>query len=221
MLDYRGEGRSDPGRCPRRSRSANFTAVSEPNCRKGPRFTTRVFKVSAPTLEEAGLVAEGTRPPSERRSRERGRQASASADGPNGSKRREAPLGAMTPPDAVTVQTLEAILAAFNRNDLDAIMGYFSEVCTFDFPRGPHPWGNRYVGKSNVRAGLARRFEGLPDVHYGEDRHWVAGHRGVSEWLLTGTTPQGEKVRVQGCDLWEFEGGKVVRKDSYWKIVEK
>ncbi|HEV2519328.1 MAG TPA: nuclear transport factor 2 family protein [Thermoplasmata archaeon] len=127
----------------------------------------------------------------------------------------------MTPPDAVTVQTLEAILAVFNRHDLDAIMGYFSEDCTFDFPRGPDPWGNRYVGKANVRAGLARRFEGLPDVHYGEDRHWVAGDRGVSEWLLTGTTPQGEKVRVQGCDLWEFEGGKVARKDSYWKIVEK
>lgn len=120
-----------------------------------------------------------------------------------------------------TVETLREILEAFNRHDLDAIMGYFAEDCTFDFPRGPAPWGERFVGKEKVRAGLARRFEGLPDVHYGEDRHWVAGDRGVSEWLLTGTTRGGEKVRVQGCDLWEFRGPAVVRKDSYWKIVEK
>jgi ketosteroid isomerase-like protein len=121
---------------------------------------------------------------------------------------------------AVTVETLKEILEAFNRHDLDAIMGYFEEDCTFDFPRGSQPWGERYVGKSEVRRGLARRFEGIPDVHYGEDRHWVTGDRGVSEWLLTGTTRAGDKVRVRGCDLWEFRGEKVVYKDSYWKIVE-
>ncbi|HEV2166129.1 MAG TPA: nuclear transport factor 2 family protein [Thermoplasmata archaeon] len=120
-----------------------------------------------------------------------------------------------------TIETLKEILEAFNRHDLDAIMDYFSDTCTFDFPRGPEPWGERFVGKTAVRAGLARRFQGLPDVHYGEDRHWVAGARGVSEWLLTGTTRGGVKVRVRGCDLWEFEGGKVVYKDSYWKIVEE
>lgn len=119
------------------------------------------------------------------------------------------------------VETLRQILDAFNRHDLDAIMGFFAEDCTFDFPRGPDPWGERYVGKANVRNGLARRFAGLPDVHYGEDRHWVSGSRGVSEWLLTGTTPAGLKVRVRGCDLWEFRDGKVVYKDSYWKIVER
>lgn len=119
-----------------------------------------------------------------------------------------------------TTETLKEILEAFNRHDLDAIMSYFAEDCTFDFPRGPDPWGERFVGKARVRAGLARRFEGLPDVHYGEDRHWMAGDRGVSEWLLTGTTRAAEKIRVRGCDLWEFRDGKIVYKDSYWKIVE-
>jgi ketosteroid isomerase-like protein len=42
----------------------------------------------------------------------------------------------------------------------------------------------------------------------------------VSEWLLTGTAPDGRSIRVRGCDLWEFREGKVIRKDSYWKIVE-
>jgi steroid delta-isomerase-like uncharacterized protein len=122
----------------------------------------------------------------------------------------------------VTTETLKEILEAFNRHDLDAIMEYFSEDCSFDFPRGPEPWGQRFVGKAQVREALAGRFKGIPDVHYGDDRHWVSadGSRGVSEWRLTGTTVAGVSVNVRGCDLWEFHQGKVIRKDSYWKIVE-
>ena len=48
----------------------------------------------------------------------------------------------------------------------------------------------------------------------------VCGDRGCSEWTLTGTTSTGVKVEVRGCDLFEFRGDKIVRKDSYWKIVE-
>lgn len=120
-----------------------------------------------------------------------------------------------------TTETLEAFLAAFNAHDLDAIMAFFAEDCVFDMPRGPDPWGRRYVGKAAVREGLGTRFAGIPDVHYGEDRHWVAGDQGVSTWLLTGTTTAGIPVRVRGVDLLEFREGRIVRKDSYWKIVER
>jgi ketosteroid isomerase-like protein len=121
----------------------------------------------------------------------------------------------------VTVATLKAIADAFNAHDLDAIMEFFADDCVLDMPRGPDPWGRRFEGKAEVREGLASRFKGLPDVHYAEDRHWVSGNFGVSEWLLTGTTPEGVRIRVRGCDHWEFRDGSVVRKDSYWKIVEK
>lgn len=123
----------------------------------------------------------------------------------------------------ITTATLKAVLDAFNRHDLDAIMEYFSDDCTFDFPRGPEPYGQRFVGKAQVREGLASRFKGIPDVHYGEDSHWISsdGTRGVSEWLLTGTTTAGIKLKVRGCDHWEFGNGKIKRKDSYWKIVEQ
>ena len=123
--------------------------------------------------------------------------------------------------ETATVEALEEILEAFNRHDLDAIMEFFSDNCSFDFPRGPEPWGQRFIGKERVREALAGRFKGIPDVHYGDDRHWVAGDRGVSEWTLTGTTTSGVSLKVRGCDLWEFRDGKVVRKDSYWKIVER
>ncbi|MGA9190670.1 MAG: nuclear transport factor 2 family protein [Anaerolineales bacterium] len=121
---------------------------------------------------------------------------------------------------SVTPQLLKGFLEAFNRHDLDSIMGYFSDDCILYMPRGKAPHGNEFRGKDAVRAGLATRFAGVPDVHYGDDVHWAMGDFGVSEWTLTGTRPNGERIEVRGADLLEFEDGKIVRKDSYWKILD-
>src|SRR5687767_13665107 len=118
-------------------------------------------------------------------------------------------------PGQVTIDLLKGFLDAFNRHDLDSIMDHFADDCFLDTPRG-----DRYVGKTEVRAGLAKRFEGIPDVHYGDDRHWVCGDMGVSEWTLTGTSTAGQHIEVRGVDLLEFTQGKVIRKDSFWKILE-
>lgn len=125
----------------------------------------------------------------------------------------------LSPTSAVTVETLKALLGAFNRHDLDAVMSYFTEDAVLEMPRGSSPWGSRASGQEDVRRLLAMRFEGIPDVHYAQDRHFVCGDRGVSEWTLTGTA-KGKPIEVRGCDLFEFSGGKISRKDSYWKIVE-
>lgn len=121
---------------------------------------------------------------------------------------------------AQVAQTLlKDFLDAFNRHDLDAIMSFFADDCVFYMPRGAKPRGDRFVGKDEVRAGLAKRFEGIPDVHYGEDRHWAGENFGVSEWTLTGTSASGQRIEVRGVDLLEFANGKITRKDSFWKIV--
>ncbi len=122
--------------------------------------------------------------------------------------------------NTVTYETLKGFLEAFNRHDLDAIMDYFADDCVFYMPRGAAPRGDRYAGKDQVRAGLAARFAGIPDVHYGEDQHWVCDNFGVSEWTLTGTSTAGKHIEVRGVDLLEFSNCKVTRKDSFWKIVE-
>ena len=117
--------------------------------------------------------------------------------------------------------TLQQVLDAFNRHDLDAIMACFADDCVLETPRGPDPWGTRFAGRDEVRRGLAARFEGIPDVHYSGDDHFVSGDRGLSEWTLTGTTVDGERIEVRGCDLWTFDAdGKVARKDSFWKLRE-
>jgi ketosteroid isomerase-like protein len=118
--------------------------------------------------------------------------------------------------------TLMELCAAFNAHDLDRIMACFADDCVLEMPRGSEPWGSRFEGKPGVRAALATRFEGLPDVHYRDAEHFVdaAADTGVSKWTLTGTTRQGVRLEVRGCDFYTFRDGKVIRKDSYWKIVE-
>ena len=118
--------------------------------------------------------------------------------------------------------TLVELCDAFNAHDLDRIMMFFAEDCVLEMPRGDKPWGSRAEGKQAVRAALAGRFEGLPDVHYGDGEHFVdaAAKTGMSKWTLTGTARDGRRIEVRGCDFYTFRDGKVARKDSYWKIVE-
>lgn len=122
--------------------------------------------------------------------------------------------------DNVTQATLRSFLEAFNRHDLDAIMDFFADDCVLYLPRGSTPRGAYFEGKAEVRRGLATRFAGLPDVHYGDDRHWICGDLGVSEWTVTGTPLSGKRIEARGVDLLEFRQGKIIRKDSFWKIVE-
>lgn len=114
---------------------------------------------------------------------------------------------------------LDGLAHGFNAHDIDAIMSFFDDDCSLDLPRGPDPHGIRYVGRDEVRRGLMTRFETTPDVHYGQIENFAVGNTGISKWLLTGTTLAGESIRVHGCDFYTFRNGKVIRKDSYWKIV--
>jgi ketosteroid isomerase-like protein len=116
---------------------------------------------------------------------------------------------------------LDELCDAFNAHDLDKIMSLFADDCILEMPRGDMPWGARFEGKEAVRKGLASRFEGLPDVHYGDATHFVdeAASTGISKWTLTGTAKDGARLKVWGCDFYTFRNGQVTRKDSYWKIV--
>ena len=120
--------------------------------------------------------------------------------------------------DGDAMQMLKAIAKAFDEHDLDGIMGHFAADAVFQAPRGPDPWGQRFVGLEPIRAAFAARFAGIPDIRYQQDEHFVDGDRGASEWTLSGTTTEGQRIETRGCDLWILRDGKVLKKDSFWKI---
>ena len=74
-------------------------------------------------------------------------------------------------------------------------------MTVLEMARGSQPWGSRLEGKENVRKALAGRFEELPDVHYGNEQHFIdnSANTGISKWTLTGTRRDGQRIEVWGC----------------------
>ena len=112
---------------------------------------------------------------------------------------------------------LVAHIAAWSRHDLDAIMEMMTMECVYESSGGEDPWGRRYTGAAQVREAYADLLELLPDIRFQNARHFVAGDRGVSEWTMLATRPDGTRIDSHGCDLFEFRDGKIHRRDSYRK----
>jgi len=118
----------------------------------------------------------------------------------------------------VTTKDLDAFFTiGWNRHDVDALMTFMADECVFETASGPEICGSRHAGRARVRLAFARVFEVFPDARFGQARHFVAGDRGVSEWLFTGTTAEGRTVEVNGCDVFTFREGKIAVKSSFFK----
>ncbi|RZF26501.1 nuclear transport factor 2 family protein [Paraburkholderia sp. UYCP14C] len=118
---------------------------------------------------------------------------------------------------AVTADTLAAFSDAFNNHDAAALMGFMTHDCVFDAAGGPEVYGTRFVGREAVRAAFEAVFRSFPDAHWGAGRHYVAGDRGVSEWVFTGTHAEGWRIEAEGCDLFEFRDGLIAVKRAFRK----
>ena len=133
--------------------------------------------------------------------------------------------GAAAQPDPTvggpTIALMKEINEAFNSRDVDRIMRFFADDCTFYMARGPEPCGRRVHGKAAVRGVLADRFKVIPDMRWDHVDHFIAENRAVTVWMVTGRGADGEILDYQGCDLYEFRGDKILNKNTFWKIVER
>lgn len=117
----------------------------------------------------------------------------------------------------VTPETLGAYFDAFNRHDIDALLSFMTEDCVFETAVGPEEYGVRHTGHGTVGAAFAQVWAAMPDAHWEQKNHLVAGDRGVSEWTFTGTRSDGKRMEAQGCDLFTFRDGKIAVKQAFRK----
>ena len=115
------------------------------------------------------------------------------------------------------IDLLDRFADAWNRHDLDALMSMMTDDCVFEASAGPDRNGQRSEGKDAVRAAYAAVFAAFPDAQWSNPRHFVAGHRAVSEWTFTGTQRDGTRVEVNGCDVFTLRDGRIAVKNSYRK----
>ncbi len=117
----------------------------------------------------------------------------------------------------ITISLMQKFAEAFNAHDVNAILSFMSEDCIFLASAGPDAVGEKFTGKEAVKKAFEDVFNTYHDAHWGNLTHFLAGNRGVTEWLFTGTKADGSKVEVTGCDICTFRDGKIILKNSYRK----
>jgi steroid delta-isomerase-like uncharacterized protein len=117
----------------------------------------------------------------------------------------------------MTSKQLDAFFDGWNRHDVDALMRFMADDCVFETSAGAEACGTRHTGRERVRAAFDGVFAVYPDARFAHTRHFIAGDRGLSEWLFTGTTAEGKKTEVNGCDVFTFDGDKIAVKSAFFK----
>ncbi len=119
----------------------------------------------------------------------------------------------------VTVELLQEIGRAFARHDVEAIVGAFADDGEFRNAKGPDVWGQSYKGHAAIRGYFTALFANTSDVRWDHTAEYVMGDRAVTEWHRKATLSTGERQEWLGCDLYTFRGRKILRKDTYIKVV--
>jgi len=106
-------------------------------------------------------------------------------------------------------------LESFNRQDIEAMMGYFAETnCVYE-----DPTGGVHHGKAEVRAALEPNFTGVwGNVRYDSEGLIVDPHENTAVAWWTLVMSRGDKSKkLRGTDILRFSNGKLVSKLCYAK----
>ncbi len=117
----------------------------------------------------------------------------------------------------VTPATLAAFSDAWNRHDINALMGFMSDDCVFQTAAGPDACGTRHSGSAAVRTAFAAAWGAIRDAQWVNGQHFVQGDFGTSQWTFTGTAADGSRIETDGIDVFTFRNGKIVLKNVFRK----
>lgn len=115
---------------------------------------------------------------------------------------------------------LEAFTRAWSDRDVEALMSLMAPDCEFRCSVGPEP-GFRFTGREDVRRGFSL-FLGPPvgaPPETESNGELVADDFAVTRWTTHSQLPDASVVRVQACDVFEFEGDLIKVKDTYRKVL--
>ena len=112
------------------------------------------------------------------------------------------------------VEVTRRFLDAFNREDLDAVMGFFADDAIYDEFNG-----RRNLGKAAIRAAFTPQFTGaFAAMHFLDEDLFADAATGkvMASWRCT-LSVKGQPTSWRGLDLLHFADGKLVQKLTYAK----
>jgi len=123
----------------------------------------------------------------------------------------------VTPPRPVDAEFLTRFAEAWNRHDIDALMTFMADDCSFHAVASPDLYGRSFVGSDAVRTAFALAWQTFPDAAWLDGDHFVCGDRGVSESTFTGTRADGTRIEARMVDVFTLRDGKITVKNAYRK----
>ena len=112
---------------------------------------------------------------------------------------------------------VDAVGDAFNNNDIDAVMNFFSEDAVFDHAIGPDPYGKRFIGISEIRNVFSGLFNKVDSIYWETLDCRIAGNKAFCEYRRTARYKDGSEEEFLSVDILTFRGGLIVHKDTYYK----
>lgn len=108
-----------------------------------------------------------------------------------------------------------AFLKAFNDNDLDGVMSFFTDDIVYD-----ELDGTRSQGLDAVRSAFEPQFAGrFGQMTFVEDDTYIdaEANKVMSSWDLRIKKEDGSTLVLRGLDLLVFRGDKICLKETYVK----
>jgi ketosteroid isomerase-like protein len=121
----------------------------------------------------------------------------------------------MATDDERTRAAVDRFNDAFDRHDVDAVMGAMTEDCVFESTAPP--LGVRHRGQAAVRAAWEAFFAASPTARFEVEETIVCGDRCVVRWRYTWTGVDDSPGVVRGVDVLTVRDDKVAEKLSYVK----
>ena len=108
-------------------------------------------------------------------------------------------------------------LDAFNKNDIDLVMSFFTEDAVYE-----EFHGKKNLGKSEIRKSFEKLFSGqFGKVRFDEDDTFISSSQNkvMSSWTLHLQISKAHKT-MRGLDLLHFDGNLINFKGTYAKAAE-
>ena len=117
----------------------------------------------------------------------------------------------------MTLERATQFGAAWNSHDVETVVSFFADNGEYHASFGSELFGASYVGRDQIRKGVKAFFDKFPDGKFEDLQVFVAGDRGTFEWTFIAKDAGGKVVSTHGCDLLEFTGDKVKKKNAFRK----
>lgn len=125
--------------------------------------------------------------------------------------------------DTRNAALFERYLNAWSTSNVDQIAAMTHPEGVYEASYGPHPYGDRFVGPAEVKAGLEAMHAASTNRSSTHDYHHthLYADRAFARWTSTFVDKDGREGSVEGADFFEFKDGLVLAKLAYRKVVNK